>query len=181
MTTEEIIWFIVRSLCIFMAIKMTEDVIKKIIALKRAKIAQFFVKTAFAFERNGCLVGTLTYYTEAAIQKELSVTKLDLADYVRSFLPNMNLPIEPVDVSDLRKASIPTRAVIKKEIVEKYATLIIHNEKALVIVNKLGQDPRASWWFGTVLVSDNSEVIDVATSRFRKAKKNDPTCHVVRS
>ena len=181
METEDILLLIIRTLCIFLSIQIIVDFVKKAIALKKAQIAQFFVKTAFAFERNGSLVGTLTYYTEADIQKELNRTELDLADYVRSYLPNVNLPIIPVSASDLHATKMPTRAVIKKEIVDKYATLVIHNDKTLVIVNKLGTDPRASWWFGTALVSNNEEVIKIAMMRFRKAKKHDPTCHVVRS
>ena len=177
----EIILFCIRTLCVFISIQIFIDFFRKLRALKRATISQFFVKTAFAFERDGSLVGTLTYYTEADIQRELLRTQLELADYVREYLPNMNLPIESVCASDLNKAGIKMRAVIKKEIVDKYQTLVIPSEHQLVIINCMGHDPRVSWWFGTCLVSNNEEVIKIAMNRFRKVKKNDPTCHVVRT
>lgn len=181
MEPNELFLLLFKVSCITLSVILITDSIIGIVKLKRAKLAQFFVKTAFAFERGEFLVGSLVYYNEPDIQKELQVTGLNLGEYVKEYLPSMNLPVEPVTVLSLHSLNMPARTLIRKDLVEKYSTLIIQSSRTMIIINKLGSDPRASWWFGLAIVSNNENVIKIITSKYRKAKKHDPNCYVVRT
>ena len=181
MELGELFLLLFKVFCIALSAILITDCVISIVKLKRAKLAQFFVKSAFAFERGEFLVGSLVYYNESDIQKELQATGLNLGEYVKEYLPSMNLPIEPVSILSLHSLHMPARTLIRKDLVEKYSTFIIQSNRAMVIINKLGTDPRASWWFGTAIVSNNEDAIKIITLKYRKVKKHDPNCYVVRT
>ena len=173
--------FIFKLVCSVLSAMIMIDFITSVIKLKKAKLAQFFVKTAFAFERNESLVGALTYYTEASVQKELIATGLTLGEYVTEHLPALNFPLETVTLTTLNITGVPVRAIIRKDLVERYSTLIIQSDNAVVTINRLGTNPKTSWWFGTAIISNNKDAIKIITLKYRKAMKHDPNCYVVRT
>lgn len=181
MGDSELVLLAAKTIILFIATYVIISGIGRIIAITKAKTAQFFVKIAFGFERKDCLIGSLIYYNESDVMKQLTENKVDLYDYVVNFAPNFNLPIEPVPLNAVRSASMATRLSVKKELIDKYKTLIIVNKRCVVIINRMGVDPRNSWWFGTALYSNNEDVIKTVAYKIGRARKHDTACHVVRT
>lgn len=179
MEDSELFLFIVKFVVIFICTWVIIKFIKGVIAFKNAKTAQFFVKVAFGFERKDRLIGSLIYYNESDMLDALSAEKVDLYNYVVNFLPALNFPINPIPALDVKRSIMASRVSIEKEVVDKYRTIIIMNKRGVVTINRMGTDPRKSWWFGTALYSNNEDVVRVIAYKIRKARKHDTACHVV--
>ena len=89
-------------------------------------------------------------------------------------------------VADACKSSgIPIRIGInsgslQKDILEKYKQIIVTSDYAVVMLNKVTTGDCA-YWTGTCSISDNNDFARLIAKKIIKEKRNDPTCHVVRS
>ena len=177
----EILWEVFRVTCYAMSLTILINFCIRTYRLIKAKFGTFYVKTGFAFERGEQLLGQLRYYRECDIQRALSENQTTLGEYVKSFIPLVNLPFETLSHLEMNSVGLPVRVKIKAEIVNKYGTIAVVSKSTFLVLNRLGPDPRNCVWFGTCIISNNEDMIKVIEHKYRKANKHDSDCYVVRT
>lgn len=181
MDQQELFNLVFRLACISLFLVCAWYLFKRERALVKAKCVTYCVKTVFIFDRGkNHKVGDLTYYLLSEVgkyieQNGLQNTKLD-ADIYETILSN--IPQAPI--CNIFGTNPPIRVVVSKDILEKYEQLIVTSDCAVVVLNKV-MTGDCAYWTGACSISDNNDCAKLIAKKLIKEKRNDPTCHVVRS